>query len=647
MHTGHSTLSCASSLRPQWAGKTLLRLAATVVSVGMALVCGGCAGLLAPPLTQAIDPALHAPEEWRRYGAYYEIDEEILHNRRMAFGGYTGTYTIHKRLRVLTAEGARHASIPLSYKGRPVSVEATVIRPDGQRIDLSTGDLRAGILESGKVVLPQVGPGAVCDVAVTYRRDSPPIQDEHWFVRDIPVLLGRYCVKLDNGCNYAGTTHRNPSIEERKTSVAPFEVDWTVKRLTPPQRETYMPHAADETPRVSIALRSFPTGLFYEYANWPKIAEFVQSQRAAMLRTSARSTIRAKAQALTRNIDSPLEKANRIVAWTQNEIALRPGTSERDLGTVLQSGKATFWEAAILCDQMMRDVGITSTLLFTRPRFLGGFDAEFTTAASLSMPLVIVTINGRELVACPYYIAYPVGEYPEEFLGLHGLEVPIGTVRAVPPPLSRRNTIMRRTTVSLASDTATHELRVSYFGNIACARRRQYRHRKTDASLETVESLLSHIGDNNELVSHSTDNLRTTEDPFTVVVRFRNPTLLMDIGGRTVCRFDQACANCLPGVDAGRVNDVFVETETVYMDEVVIQKPDKARVVVDPKLPSVTNSLFTVHATHQEHFGVHTLKREIVLRQGLHALGVVKGLLAEVEQARSFETSTVIVDRGR
>jgi hypothetical protein len=615
------------------------------------LLAAGCVPPIPSNLTVTVDPALIVPEEWKQYGAYYEIDEAVLVSRRVpGTSAFMGSYTVHRRLKVLTPEGARHATIPLPVtRFDPERLQAIVTKPDGRRITLPSADLLKGLRESGKVVVPQMEAGAVCDVIVVYDRSTPPLEHEHWFVKDIPVLLGRFQTDISNSIRYGGTTYARHLIRASVDHDGVLKGTWTVRALTPPREDTYMPPVLMETPRVAIAYRELPGPAYTrEKATWASVAELALKQRAAMIDGGARFDVRSHAQRLVAGAQGELARAQAIASWVQDHVSVGFGTSADDIAEVVRGGQASFWQAALVCELMLQDAGIPAHLLMTRPRMLGGFDPEFVTTSSLMAPLVIATINGRELAICPYFVAYPVGEYPEEYLGLHGLDLKSKSVRAVPPPLSRRNTILRRVTADLSSDTARHTCRVSYFGNVACERRRLFRVRDEEKTGEYVRSLLSNLGDNNEYLSHSTVNVSTLDEPFTVSIQFRNPALLLQVGEQTVCRLDQLVADCVPGVDAGRTVDVWVETETQYVDEVELCPPKGFSLEVVSRMPNLNNDLFSVQCMHTNHAGTHTLKREVLLSRGMHSIGVVKQLIPQLDEARGFAQSTaMLVEEAR
>lgn len=624
--------------------RSLVERAAALAAVSALWLWCACAFVQVPDMSRVTPdvPDLDSlPEEWRRYGAYYVIDEAVLvalSSSSFTTEHYTYRYTEHKRLRVTRSFGATHATIPVSDMGRLRALRVTITDQYRTTRDMTTPRMLSDAASQGKVVVPQMRAGAECDVVLEYEMKHPPFSHEHSFVDDLPVQLSVFTVDLTDNCTYEYHVYGQRAIEGADRGKLTRRT-WRVRGLTPPRFESYSVPSAQSVPRVVVSLRSM-SGANQSLHTWKSAAQLYNTQVQSIRSTNGYEMLVRNMRVLVRDEPDLLRRADLVCAWVQDNLAVGGGDYGESIQEAVTSGKASFLQAAVICRTMLAEAGLPARLLLTRPALFGGFDSSFVTLGSLMMPLVQTRINERDIAITPYDVAYPAGEYPSGYLGQKALDLDAGKVVDIPAPLSTVNSVVRRVLVNVSSDTATQHLRLTYYGAAACEQRSTLRSEAAGGLDEPLRDVLSAMGESNEFIGGTVQGLHDTREALVLSIAFRNPSAFVTIGGRRVCRLAPFIGDCLRGVDRVREGDMLVRNAVTLLDEVELTGGDS--VSVDARLPAISNAMFTTTCVYNRQFGSHLLKRDTAIRAGYYTIARVRALMPDIERMRTFAMSTVM-----
>ncbi len=437
------------------------------------------------------------PPAWLRQAASTQVgtyDKEVsavvlFNEQQVSLGGDGMLVTTENHaVRVLTREGRRHAVATALYlvsSGRVRDIEGWLIRPDGSVKNYDKKSVLDVISDPDDVyneyrlkvidAINDSDTGSVFGYTVV-SEEKPLYFQEKWFSQEgLPTLVSRYSLSLPSGWKASGITFNHSTIEPQ---VAGSTYTWELRNLPYIKREPMSPSVVNIVPWVAInyypeASSKNPDKSF---ANWADVARWTSALYEPQVIVD--DAVAAKAQELTMNAKTELEKIRAIAGFVQNlqYIAIDIGVGSgngyrpRPSNLVLNRGYGDCKDKANLMRAMLRSLKIDAypiAIFSGDPTFVR---EEWASPAQFNHCIIAVRISdateaptviiheklGRLLIfdaTDPYTL---VGDLPESLQGSYGLIIAgeNGGLAKMPVTPSESNLLDRLIEVDLSDDGA-------------------------------------------------------------------------------------------------------------------------------------------------------------------------------------------------
>ncbi len=259
-----------------------------------------------------------------------EVSAVVLHNEEQVTLGGDGVLvtTEHYAVRILSREGRKHAIATALYlvsSGKIREIEGWLIRPDGttKNYDKKTildiisdpddvyNEYRLKVIDASN----DVDAGSVFGYTVV-SEDRPLYFQKKWFSQDnLPTLLSRYTLNLPSGWKASGVTFNHSQITPQ---VSGTSYTWELRNLPYIKREPLSPSVPNLVAWVAINYspdnNSQANGK--AFANWTDVSRWASNLYDSQVIVD--DAVAAKAQELTVNAKTELEKIRAIAGFVQN-----------------------------------------------------------------------------------------------------------------------------------------------------------------------------------------------------------------------------------------------------------------------------------------------------------------------------------------
>ncbi len=259
-----------------------------------------------------------------------EVSAVVLHNEQQVTLGGDGLLvtTEHYAVRILSREGRRHAIATALYlvsAGKVREIEGWLIRPDGttKNYDKKTildiisdpddiyNEYRLKVIDGSD----DVDTGSVFGYSVV-SEDRPLYFQEKWFSQDnLPTLHSRYTLNLPSGWKATGITFNHSPIAPQ---VSGTSYTWELQNLPFIKKEPMSPSVTNIVPWVAInyAPDNAAQSGNKVFTNWTEVSRWTSSLYDPQVIVD--DAVAAKAQELTANAKTELEKIRAIAGYVQN-----------------------------------------------------------------------------------------------------------------------------------------------------------------------------------------------------------------------------------------------------------------------------------------------------------------------------------------
>ena len=478
---------------------------------------------------------LNIRKDWENYGAYYEIDELFIEVPYEQFIDpfITGTtytsalrkYVISNRIRILTKEGVRFGTVRIPrYIGSITVFKPRMFDENGKEKSLDREAMEAEFRKTSLVVFPNVTPGCVLETYIVINSPTALSAYEYWFSRNIPVYKAKFTFSYPDKFEYAFKEygHCPPGLSGTSPDNDHFrQRTWAYENIIPKGRGNHLARADATEDRVSLSMKyGFSQSV---YASWSSLVDNINRHYFETAAFSS-SIIAPTVDTLMHGTSSLFEKADKIVAWVQDNISLANDETNKtfDPAGGFQKRQASVWEKAAICHTMLSNAGINSALVLTRPHPLGGFDESFVTPVSLQVPLVMVTVNDTSRLAFLYARGYALGEYPETYFGLKGISLNTERACALPQPNLEQSYTDFNFSLEYAHDTLFNTLDVEYSGPIAWKLRSRMLLQQSSEIKERFQHMITLFDHANKLSKCLVFNLNDRGVPLRAKITFLN-----------------------------------------------------------------------------------------------------------------------------
>lgn len=284
------------------------------------------------------NPVDNAPPSWLRQAAgatvptTYEksVKAVVLHNEQTVTLENSGMLvtTENKALKILTREGRREAVALAFYlvsSGKVRDMNAWLIRPDGttKEYDKKTIIDRISdtddVYNEGRIKIidgsDDVDTGYVFGYTIV-SEDRPLFYQDRWFFQDdLPTLMSRYTLNLPSSWKASSITF---NYAEVKPQISGTSYTWELRNLAPIADEPMSPSFSNMVPRIAINFspNDATQAVDRAFTNWTEVSRWATKMYDPQVIVD--DTVAAKAQELTANAKTELEKIRAIGTYVQN-----------------------------------------------------------------------------------------------------------------------------------------------------------------------------------------------------------------------------------------------------------------------------------------------------------------------------------------
>lgn len=259
-----------------------------------------------------------------------EVSAVVLHNEDIVTlnGDGTQVTTENYAVRILSREGRRHAvarAIYLVSSGKVRDIEAWLIRQDGSVKNYDKKSVLDIISDPDDIYneyrLKVIDASDDADTGMVFgytvvSEDHPLYFQEKWFSQDsLPTLLSRYTLNLPSGWKASGITFNHAPIAPQ---VSGTSYTWELRNLPFIKREPMSPSFQNIVPWVAInyAPESGTQAGIKAFANWTEVSRWSSTLYEPQVIVD--DAVAAKAQELTANAKTELDKIRAIAGFVQN-----------------------------------------------------------------------------------------------------------------------------------------------------------------------------------------------------------------------------------------------------------------------------------------------------------------------------------------
>lgn len=283
------------------------------------------------------NPVDNAPPSWLRQAATasvpttYEknVRAVVLHSEQQVTLENSGMLvtTENKALKILTREG-REEAVALAFylvsSGKVRDMNAWLIRPDGttKEYDKKTIIDRISdtddVYNEGRLKIidgsDDVDAGYIFGYTIV-SEDRPLFYQDRWFFQDnLPTLVSRYTLNLPSNWKASSITFNYADV---KPQVSGTSYTWELRNLAPIADEPMSPSFVNMVPRIAINFSpNDAQAVDRAFSNWTEVSRWASKLYDPQVIVD--DTVAAKAQELTANARTEMEKIRAIGTFVQN-----------------------------------------------------------------------------------------------------------------------------------------------------------------------------------------------------------------------------------------------------------------------------------------------------------------------------------------
>jgi GTP:adenosylcobinamide-phosphate guanylyltransferase len=587
-------------------------------------------------------------DKWENFGAYYKLDETVLFLKYNALTNeFISRFISNVKIRILTPNGAKYGTVTIpKYLDTITDMKASMTNAQGATVPLDVAAMKKNYLEKGKVVFPQVTAGCELNLSIEFTTHLFQTCYDYWFVREIPVRIGRFSIRADNLCTYDCKSYGDSKlIKEQIDAGHGLNKTWTVEYLETVKDQAYADWPDISQPRVAVAMRGSYLNFVddQKFCTWKDWTEYYNKHYHGGSNLLFGSRVNAITDKVVQNIADTLERVRKITEWVQKNIScVNSGFGSVNINSAIKKGRGNARDVTYACNEMLHRAGISSDILYTRPHSQGGFDSSFVSADQLYVPLIITKIYGRAYTIYPLSPAAAVGEYPEEYFGLCGLNIVNGKITPIPPSVSQIWETNIHTVIDLSMDGARQHDSIEYRSLAAYALRSELIAKNDNEKKEYFRMRLKKNGNDNELVSYSIMHLEDNGAPLIICLNLKTTTGPVPIKTATYYKLTNFFDDYLKEADTSRNEPFFLPHEVHIMEDVVIKEISGKTITADIKCADIQSSLMDVRCGKNN--GNYSYAREI----NIHSVRFPKDSLVthfpEVKKLNGIRESSIIIE---
>jgi hypothetical protein len=278
-----------------------------------------------------------APPTWMKQAAAAslpgydkEVSAVVLHNEKVVSlnGDNMQVTTENYAVKILSREGRRHAVATALYlvsSGKVREIEGWLIRQDGTVKNYDKKSILDIISDPDDIYneyrLKVIDGSEDADAGMVFgytvvSEDKPLYYQEKWFSQgNLPTLLSRYTLNLPAGWKASGITFNHAQLSPQVNGTS---YTWELRNLPFVKTEPMSPSVTNIVPWVAINYAPENAALSGNkvFANWAEVSRWTNTLYEPQVIVD--DAVAAKAQELTANAKTELDKIRAIASFVQN-----------------------------------------------------------------------------------------------------------------------------------------------------------------------------------------------------------------------------------------------------------------------------------------------------------------------------------------
>lgn len=504
-----------------------------------------------------------APPSWMKQAASVslpaydkEVTAVVLYNEQQVTLNGDGVLvtTENYAVKILSREGRKHAiatALYLMSSGKVRDIEGWLIRPDGTTknydkksvLDIISNpddvynEYRLKVIDGSN----DVDAGFVFGYTAV-SEDKPLYFQEKWFSQDnLPSLVSRYTLNLPVGWKASGITFNYPPMTPQINGTS---YTWELKNLPYIKAEPMSPSVRNLVPWVAInySPENPSQAIGKAFSNWVEVSRWATGLFDTQVIVD--DAVAAKAQELTVNAKTELEKIRAISAYVQNlqyisiDIGVGHGNGyrPRPSNLVLSRGYGDCKDKANLMRALLKALKIEAypVAIFSGDRTF--VREEWATPGQFNHCVIAVKVSdttesptiikhaalGRLLIFDATDQFTPLGDLPNSLQGSFGLIIAgdNGTLTRMPVIPPEFNTWKRKVEVNLSEDGSIKGvIRERANGQLSTYARATYRSLSANDFNKAIEAWLTRGATGAKLVKMTPED-KQSEASFNLDIEF-------------------------------------------------------------------------------------------------------------------------------
>jgi hypothetical protein len=200
------------------------------------------------------------------------------------------------------------------------------------------------------------------------------------------------------------------------------------------------------------------------------------------------------------------------------------------------------------------------------------------------VPMPLVQIDGKFIVAYPYHRGYELGEYPRSYNNVLCMNINDKEIQPLPPAKWGTKWVRRRMVLDLTSTPGKHKFICEYKENSASSLRETFLGENKSALEGKFQSWLKDYKESNKLLSFDIKYLNQYDMPLQVIIDFENDDTPIPYGNKQIFQLKNFFDDYFKDITANRTEDVFIHNPTTYIDEIEVSKISGKKIDFDIKM---------------------------------------------------------------
>jgi hypothetical protein len=364
---------------------------------------------------------------------------------------------------------------------------------------------------------------------------------------------------------------------------------------------------------------------------------------------TSKSAIKKIATRIISDKKGAFEKADAILGYVQDNYTLDRdrdlNLNNVDLNRVMRDKSGDWWDIAFLLKELLEAGGCSTHAYVSQPHSHGGFDPDFPTWRFLSVPLIAVDIDGRQLIGWPYERFMGMGEYPFVYHDLQALSLEAGNILPLPASIHNTARQISRATLSTANWENGQKWQFTYGGHYATRLRAKMSERTPEKRKTYFKSLIRDYDKENSLEEADLATLNR-QGEIEVRLESQNPGCRTEGPKETHYSLRPWFRRFFVDYDNSRKANYANDMRLVYEDSVLIEDNNDARPSYHFECMTIDNPLFSTTCEEKQTREGMLLSRKLNIKQADLTPAQMQNLQPDIVSLNRIDESYLVVKKS-